>query len=146
MELKEMNKVFFDTWGWIAIANRNDPHHNSTSALYRTLLSKNRVPVTTDYVIAETITLARTRMASPNVTVFFDALFLSVSRGKIVIEKIDEHRRIKTWEMSKKFSDKPNISFFDFTSFVVMKELGVKEALTADRHFEEIGMGFRKLF
>ena len=48
--------------------------------------------------------------------------------------------------MSKKYADKPYISFTDFSSFVLMKELGVSEALTADRHFEGIGLGFKKLF
>ena len=48
--------------------------------------------------------------------------------------------------MVKKYNDKPYISFFDFTSFVVMKELGVSEVLTADRHFEDVGLGFKKLF
>jgi predicted nucleic acid-binding protein len=48
--------------------------------------------------------------------------------------------------LSKKYSDKPYISFFDFSSFVVMKEKDISDALTADSHFEEIGLGFRKLF
>ncbi len=48
--------------------------------------------------------------------------------------------------MKKTFFDKPYISFVDFSSFVLMKELGVSEALTADRHFEGIGLGFKKLF
>ena len=46
----------------------------------------------------------------------------------------------------QKYHDKPYISFFDFSSFVIMKELKISEVLTADKHFEEIGMGFGKLF
>ena len=38
------------------------------------------------------------------------------------------------------------IAFADFTSFVVMKELRITEALTADRHYELVGIGLRKLF
>ncbi|MDA8340369.1 MAG: PIN domain-containing protein, partial [Nitrospiraceae bacterium] len=59
---------------------------------------------------------------------------------------IDEKRWAKAWELSKKYNDKTSISFFDFTSFVVMKEIRISEALTNDKHFEEVGMGFRKLF
>lgn len=48
--------------------------------------------------------------------------------------------------MSRKFADKTDISFTDFTSFIIMKELRITEALTADRHFELVGLGFGKLF
>ena len=30
------------------------------------------------------------------------------------------------------------------TSMVVMKELGVKEIITGDEHFEHVGMGFQQ--
>jgi predicted nucleic acid-binding protein len=50
------------------------------------------------------------------------------------------------WKMGKKFADKTDISFTDFTSFIIMKELRISEALTADRYFEQVGMGFSKLF
>jgi len=43
-------------------------------------------------------------------------------------------------------TDKPGISFVDFTSFVLMKEVGIMKVLTADRHFEEVGLRFEKLF
>jgi len=46
----------------------------------------------------------------------------------------------------KNHSDKPAISFVDFTSFVVMKELRLQEVATADKHFEEVGLRFTKLF
>ncbi len=42
-----------------------------------------------------------------------------------------------------RFDDKPRISFTDLTSMVVMKELGVKDIVTGDEHFEHVGMGFQ---
>ena len=38
------------------------------------------------------------------------------------------------------------LNSYDFSSFVVMKELGVSQVLTADKHFENVGLGFKKLF
>jgi predicted nucleic acid-binding protein len=48
--------------------------------------------------------------------------------------------------LCKKYKDKGDISFVDFTSFVVMRETGVLDVLTADRHFNEVGLKFRKIF
>ncbi len=141
-----MKRVFFDTWGWVAIANKNDPHHAKAISFYKTFLINNGIPVTTDYVLAETITLSRAKMSPDKVCIFIDTIFDAVKKGKIVLERIDEKRWEKVWNLSKKYHDKPYISFFDFSSFVVMKEVGVLNVLTADRHFEEVGMGFKKLF
>lgn len=141
-----MKRVFFDTWGWVAIANKNDPHHAKIISFYKTFLINNGIPVTTDYVLAETITLSRAKMSPDKVGIFIDTIIDAVKKGKIVLERIDETRWEKAWNLSKKYHDKPYISFFDFSSFVVMKEVGIPNALTADRHFEEVGMGFKKLF
>lgn len=141
-----MKRVFFDTWGWVAIINKNDAHHAKVLSFYRTFLINKGIPITTDYILAETITLSRAKMSPDKVAIFIDAIFNAVKEGKIVLERIDERRWEKAWNLSKKYFDKPYISFFDFSSFVVMKEKGISEVLTADSHFEEIGLGFRKLF
>jgi len=41
-----------------------------------------------------------------------------------------------------KFQDKPDISFTDLTSMVVMQELGITDILTGDAHFTHVGMNF----
>ena len=63
-----------------------------------------------------------------------------------MIERIQEARWEKAWALSKKYGDKSAVSFVDFSSFIVMKERGIAEALTADKHFHEVGLGFKKLF
>lgn len=141
-----MKGVFFDTWGWVAIAHKDDNHHAEASAFYKTFLLKKGVPVTTDYVLAETITLLRAKIDAKSAAFFIDTLIDAIKDNRIIFEKVDEKRWLKAWELSKKYHDKPYISFFDFSSFVIMKELKISEALTADKHFEEIGMGFGKLF
>ena len=45
-------------------------------------------------------------------------------------------------EAGVKVLDK-SYSFTDCTSFVVMRELGIREALTTDRHFVQAGFGIR---
>lgn len=141
-----MKKVFFDTWAWVAIAHKNDTHHADVLSFYKTFLLKNGVPITTDYVLSETITLLRAKTATEGVAVFINTILAAVKEGRIMLERIDEKRWEKAWELSKKYNDKPSISFVDFSSFVAMKELGVLNVLTLDKHFEEVGLGFKKLF
>jgi predicted nucleic acid-binding protein len=43
-------------------------------------------------------------------------------------------------------SQTPRLSFTDCTSFVIMRELGLKLAFTADRHFHRAGGGIRPIF
>ena len=139
-----MKKIFFDTWGWVAIAHKEDNRHAEVVPFYKSYLLKKGVPVTTDYVLAEAVTLLRAK--THGVGFFIDAVLSAAKDGKIIIERIGESRWEKAWTLSKKYQDKPDISFVDFTSFVVMKEARISEALTADKHYEDVGMGLKKLF
>jgi predicted nucleic acid-binding protein len=51
----------------------------------------------------------------------------------------------RAWQMRRHYADKPDISFVDFTSFVVMQELGIADVFTGDDHFRKVGLGFRPL-
>ena len=144
--MKGVKKVFFDTWGWLSIAHRDDQRHIEAMSFYRDFLVAGGVSVTTDYILSETISLLRARTSSKGAEKFIDGMLAAQSSGRIVIERISEERWIAAWKLSKRFGDKPDISFVDFTSFIVMKELKITEALTADRHYEFVGMGLKRLF
>ena len=51
----------------------------------------------------------------------------------------------RAWRLRLRYRDKRHISFTDLTSFEVMHELGLRNALTADAHFEQVGAGFSRL-
>lgn len=144
--MKVERKVFFDTWGWLAIAHRDDRRHTEATSFYREFIVSGGVPVTSDYILAETISLLRSRTTPKGTECFIDAILAAQKGDRIRVERIGEERWLAAWKMSKKFADKPDISFADFTSFVVMKELRITEALTAGRHYGLVGMGLRKLF
>jgi predicted nucleic acid-binding protein len=144
--VKSGRKIFFDTWGWLAIAHRDDRRHAEATAFYREFIVAGGVPVTSDYILAETISLLRSRTTARGTESFIDGILAAQLSDRVRVERICEERWLAAWKLSKKFSDKPDISFADFTSFVIMKELRIAEALTADRHYELIGMGLRKLF
>lgn len=54
-------------------------------------------------------------------------------------------RLSRAWRLRLRYRDKPRISPTDLTSFVVMRELGLRHALTGDAHFEQVGLNFSKL-
>ena len=41
------------------------------------------------------------------------------------------------------YHDKPDISFVDFTSMVVMQDLGITDVFSGDRHFLQVNLGFQ---
>jgi predicted nucleic acid-binding protein len=141
-----MTPIFFDTWGWVAIANKNDKHHKDVFEFYKEFLLSRGVPITSDYVLSETFTLLKSRANIDGVIQFGEGLLQAISASKIILENITAPRWREAWEFLKRFRDKPRISFCDFSSFVVMRELDIREVLTNDAHFEQVGFGFKKLF
>ena len=73
---------------------------------------------------------------------FPERVFEASRRGLVDIEHVTQERFGRAWRLRLRYRDKPRISFTDLTSFVVMRELGLRHALTGDAHFEQVGMGF----
>jgi predicted nucleic acid-binding protein len=135
-------KVFVDTWGWLVLADPKDPFH-SQAVLYYEECSKDSGRIfTSDFVLDETFTLMFRRRPYKEALHFCSGLLQSPF---IRIESVTEPRFLKTFELRKRFSDKPLISFTDLSSMTIMSELKVTDILTGDAHFSHIGLGFRIL-
>ena len=76
-------------------------------------------------------------------TKFIQAILDATYSGQIILERIDEERFRSAWLLRKIYRDKPDFSFTDLSSFVVMKELGITKAFTGDIHYEQAGLGFK---
>jgi predicted nucleic acid-binding protein len=85
------------------------------------------------------------RYAVAKARLFFDGIFEAARQGLLDIEHVTPERFIRAWRLRLRYRDKPRISFTDLTSFVVMREVGLREALTADAHFEQVGMGLARV-
>lgn len=101
--------------------------------------------VTTDFVLDETITLIFRRLAFTKARRFLASMDESIDGGFIEVQSISPERFGEAKKLRLKFRDKPHISFTDFTSFVVMRELGLDDVITDDDHFEHAGFGFQKI-
>ena len=130
-----MNGLFVDTAGWMACADEADPAHRRALEARDSALKSGKVLVTTDYVIDETLTLIRLRLTLAAAEEWWTQLEGS---SRLRWEWIGVARAEKARDVFFRYRDK-RYSFTDCTSFVVMKELKLKEALTTDRHFRQMG-------
>jgi predicted nucleic acid-binding protein len=135
-------KLFVDTWGWLALADRNDARHGLAADYYRERSKLSRHVVTSNFVLDELLTLLFLRLPFAEAAKFANAILAS---SAVTTELVTPERFKMAMGLRLKFADKPRISFTDLTSMVIMKDLGISEVLTADRHFVQVGMGFHIL-
>ena len=131
-----------DTWGWLALADRSDARHGLAADCYRQRSKLSGRVVTSNFVLDELLTLLFLRLPFAEAATFANAMFASPA---VITELVTPDRFRAAMEFRLKFADKPRISFTDLTSMVIMKELGISEVMTADKHFMQTGMGFHIL-
>ena len=113
--------------------------------MYTQLHSENADFYTSDYVLDETFTLFFKRLHFEAAKSSMELLNQAISTGQLHLISITTDRFRQTQTLRLKYQDKPNISFTDFSSMVVMVELDIETILTADRHFTHVGMGFQTI-
>ena len=137
-------KIFIDTWGWLTLRDRDEPRHGDVKDFYQQLRNENEMIYTSDYVLDETITLVFKRLPFKTAKESLAKIDKAMEQGYLQVEWITPERFEKAKILRLKYQDKPKISFTDLSSMVVMKELGVKDIITGDEHFEHVGMGFQR--
>jgi len=128
-------EVFADTSALYALVDRNDAGHAAAKREVGRLVAAKRRIVTTDYIVAETVNLGNARGGA---LVAIRVLALVEQSSGIRLEWIGPDRFDDAKAFFRKHSDHA-YSFTDCTSFVVMRELRVAEALTTDRNYREAG-------
>jgi len=131
--------VFVDTWGWLVLEDRRDSAHAVVRRFYERLQGQRESVVTSDYVLDETITRLFHRRPFLEAKRFTEAMLASDEEGFLRIERVDHRRFKEAWVLRLRYDDQPGISFTDLTSFALMRELRVTNALTQDRHFRQAG-------
>jgi predicted nucleic acid-binding protein len=119
----------------MACADGADPAHARARTARDAALAAGRLLVTTDYVVDETLTLLRMRLGLPAAEAWWSQIEAS---SRVRWQWVDAARAEKARAVFFRHRDK-DYSFTDCTSFVVMRELRLKEALTTDRHFRQAG-------
>ena len=126
-----MNAVFADTLYFLALFDKRDPGH-----IPSVIASKiNRPIITTEFILLE--------VADGCAKAEDHADFLALLKGmrnnpRFTIVRLSSALLQQGIEHFARHKDK-DWSLTDCISFVVMKEHGIQEALTADRNFEQAG-------
>ncbi len=125
--------------------DKRGPRHQQVKQFYLAFRKQKGIVYTTDYVLDETITHLFRRLPFVKADESLTFIEQTIAAGFLRLERITEDRFEKAIELRRKYADKPRISFTDFTSMVVMSELGITDVLTEDDHFMQVGMGFNKV-
>jgi predicted nucleic acid-binding protein len=135
--------TFVDTWAWLALAVKRDQFHAAAKAQHQKFRTANRKYVTTDFVLSELI--SRLYRAGPVASAqgYVRALWAKVDAGDYLLVHVSSDQFRRAWQLRQKYHDKPDISFVDFTSMVVMQDLGITEVFTGDAHFRQVNLGFQ---
>lgn len=126
------DRLFVDTGGWYSFLNARDSSHESVK---KTIASGEAQLVTTDYIFDELVTLVQARVGHARAVVIGE--HLRRARG-VEWVRVGERDEAAAWVLFSKRGGR-GYSFTDCTSFVVMRELGVRRAVALDRHFAREG-------
>jgi uncharacterized protein len=127
-----MKRVFVDTSAWYDLVVVDSPAHRVVVGLVRAPDTKY---VTSTYVVDELVSLL---LARRGYAMARNAV-LHIRRGpEIRLEHPDAAEEARAWRL---FLDRPDeeYSLTDCLSFVIMRRLGITEALTNDSHFRQEG-------
>ena len=128
-----MTRTFFaDTFYFIALLNSRDPAH--AKAIYFSRLSSVRF-VTTEYVLLE---LADAFHKAPSRAEFLAIWNLLHREPSFRIVPGNSNILGRGVQLYKQRADK-EWQLTDCISFTLMKDMGIADALTGDKHFEQAG-------
>ena len=132
------DRIFVDTWAWYALTDRSDTNHLRAQSTNDALLDAGHTFVTTNFVLAETITLIRYNLHHAAAVRFRTTVHQLVDARLIELVRIDEAHEAVAWEIFEKYHDQ-KLSYVDCTSFAVMRALKLTHVFTADHHFATLG-------
>ncbi len=135
--MPKKNDLFVDTSGWAYYLDRSDPLHMKVVTIVRDYALQRRNLVIANYILTELVALLSSRFHLPRKEVI-KAINALKSDAVVEIVHIDVSMDNEAWKLLEKRIDK-EWSLVDASSFVVMKQFGITEALTTDHHFTQAG-------
>jgi predicted nucleic acid-binding protein len=128
-------RLFLDSSGWVALLNSHDSLHHQATASWNSLLSQGYRIFLTSWIIAEVgNSVARSHYRQQ----FTAALKRLQIDNRVTLRFIDSTLLAEATSLFESRSDK-TWGLVDCASFAWMRAESIREAFTADRHFEQAG-------
>ena len=134
-----MNEVFADTSFWIAVTIPGDKWAEAATSARAALPPDTRI-VTTEEVLSEFLgwlSLRRERLRYLRL-VAVSAVRAALANSRIIVIEQSHASFLTGLDLYERRADR-DYSLVDCISMSVMRERGIGEALTSDRHFEQEG-------
>ena len=131
--------IFADTSYWIALFDRKDQNHKDSVKLSKHL--KTSGIIVSDFIVFETITFINTSVKNHSLAMLF--LDFIYEQDNIEVVEIGTALKEKSLQIFKDYDDK-DFSFTDCSSFALMTSLNIKNAVSFDEHFSQIGIAVNR--
>jgi predicted nucleic acid-binding protein len=127
-----LKDAFADTVFWIALVVKHDQYHERARRWSQRITG--RITTTVPVLLETANALARPAWRAPGVAMLEHLM----GRSDVEVVSLSAELWGRGWEMYRDRPDKA-WSLTDCISFVVMREAGLTDALTADEHFRQAG-------
>ena len=128
---------FADTGWWVAWALPGDARHADALRMLERLGRSEQI-LTTNLVAGETWTFLRRKDSHRTALAFLDRLQTLTSAERLVVHRVSEDQEADAWEWLRKH-DEREYSYVDATSFRIMRDRRLREALAFDQDFAAAG-------
>jgi predicted nucleic acid-binding protein len=128
---------FADTGWWVAWALPGDTRHDAALGMLAGMGRTEQV-LTTNLVVGESWTFLRRNDNHRSAVGLLDRLDQLIEDDRLVVHRVTEEQEAAAWEWLRKH-DEREYSFVDATSFRVMRDRRLREALAFDQDFAAAG-------
>lgn len=128
--------VFVDASAFYALLNKNDILHDEAVLISGILSKNNELLVTSNYTLAETYTVLRSKMGFSIALKFAS----EIKKNLIKVVWVNEIIHNRGLEIFLEKKEPKDLSFFDCVDFAVIESASIEKAFSFDRHFKILGI------
>lgn len=128
---------FADTGWWVAWSLPDDARHDAALGMLATLGRTERV-LTTNLVVGESWTFLRRKDSHRTALEFIDRVETLVDQERLTVHRVSDEQEAAAWQWLRQHDERV-YSFVDATSFRVMTDRRMREALAFDQDFAAAG-------
>jgi uncharacterized protein len=128
---------FADTGWWVAWALPGDARHDDALDMLSVLGQSEQI-LTTNLVAGETWTFLRRKDSHRTALAFLDRLDTLVTASRLVVHRVTENQEAAAWDWLRRHDERV-YSYVAATSFRVMRDRRLREALAFDQDFAAAG-------